>query len=221
MSSFSQSNPSGNECLFPISLTEIFVLGKNRLTGTVPVALGNLDDLQILYINGNRFTGSIPLEVCALDNLDDLVADCHLVECSCCTECSDPEPPTSAPSAISSEPTVCSEFLTFDAVDCSANGVDNKWEIAFQNCDVQNGDWIAIFEADTDPSDLHFPLLWVWACGSQSCRGSPPQNDFVVSSAWWTLESDKYYTAYLLRNTESPYEAVMQSEPIRPRTTGC
>ena len=41
----------------------------NRLTGTIPAALGSLGELEILYLQDNQLTGSIPPEFGALSSL--------------------------------------------------------------------------------------------------------------------------------------------------------
>ena len=51
-----------------VNLEELYLPG-NRLTGSIPAELGNLVNLEELYLPGNRLTGSIPAE---LGNLVDL-----------------------------------------------------------------------------------------------------------------------------------------------------
>ena len=45
------------------------------LTGTIPAALGDLSDLQLLHLHGNRLSGSIPKELGNLSNLTVLHLD--------------------------------------------------------------------------------------------------------------------------------------------------
>ena len=44
-------------------------LGDNRLTGVIPAELGNLSNLEELYLSHNRLTGAIPAELGNLSNL--------------------------------------------------------------------------------------------------------------------------------------------------------
>ena len=49
-----------------------FGLSGNRLTGSIPAALGNLAALQDLDLSNNQFTGTVPREIGNLTNLRDL-----------------------------------------------------------------------------------------------------------------------------------------------------
>ena len=44
----------------------------NNLTGSIPSQLGNLTELEVLYLNHNKLTGSIPTEIGNLSNLTEL-----------------------------------------------------------------------------------------------------------------------------------------------------
>ena len=46
-------------------------LYSNQLTGTIPVELGNLSNLQYLQLYSNQLTGTIPVELGNLSNLYD------------------------------------------------------------------------------------------------------------------------------------------------------
>ncbi len=48
----------------------MLTLSKNQLTGSIPTELGDLDNLQALYLHQNQLTGSIPTELGDLDNLE-------------------------------------------------------------------------------------------------------------------------------------------------------
>ena len=47
-------------------------LHENELTGSIPSSLGNLDNLEVLYLSHNELTGSIPDSLGGLENLNEL-----------------------------------------------------------------------------------------------------------------------------------------------------
>ncbi|KAL4271693.1 hypothetical protein GQ457_13G004510 [Hibiscus cannabinus] len=47
----------------------IIELDYNKLTGTIPVSIGGLEELQSLFLQNNRLEGSIPSELCHLTSL--------------------------------------------------------------------------------------------------------------------------------------------------------
>ena len=55
----------------PPRITPLY-LPENRLTGTIPAELANLDNLQELYLWGNQLTGSIPAGLSDFANLEGL-----------------------------------------------------------------------------------------------------------------------------------------------------
>jgi len=50
-------------------------LGSNDLTGSIPPEIGNLVNLEVLYLYENNLTGSIPPEIGNLANLEELELD--------------------------------------------------------------------------------------------------------------------------------------------------
>jgi len=66
-------------------------LHNNQLTGRPPLSLGNLVNLEVLYLQGNNFRGAMPEDVCN-NNIGDIRSDCGganpEVFCDCCTQCS-------------------------------------------------------------------------------------------------------------------------------------
>ncbi|MCH8961562.1 MAG: RsmD family RNA methyltransferase [Bacteroidetes bacterium] len=52
-------------------------LRSNRLTGSIPPELGNLANLEILFLNNNDLTGSIPVELGNLTNLSFLLLEAN------------------------------------------------------------------------------------------------------------------------------------------------
>lgn len=238
----------------------VFVaLNKNQLTGNVPREFGNLASLQSLDVGRNNLTGEVPWQICELGTLTIFEADCQMVACSCCSSCSATPSPTAAPftpsptqlatnaptegvttsptisptrlptlTPTTAAPTTCFGFIEWvpDCID-----VGEELEVRFQNCDPQFGDWIGIFLKDADPTNLPAPFLWVWACGSQSCRGSPQTNTVTLgeddvdsqvaqSGNGWPLEKGDYH-AYLIRNAGPPYVAELQSEKMKIRENTC
>ena len=50
-------------------------LGNNALTGTIPAELGRLSKLRVLNLSGNELTGPLPAELMTIEHLEVLVAD--------------------------------------------------------------------------------------------------------------------------------------------------
>lgn len=73
-----------------VDMQQMF-LYSNQLTGTIPTELGKLTAMKILQLEGNNLMGSMPLEICANTAFPGIIevlgADCDLVDCSCCTCC--------------------------------------------------------------------------------------------------------------------------------------
>ena len=61
-------------------------LYSNQLTGSIPVELGNLVNLQLLFLNKNQLTGNIPTELSSLAKLDSLGLDSNQLSGSIPTE---------------------------------------------------------------------------------------------------------------------------------------
>ena len=71
--------PSGNglrgtipEALGQLDNLEYLSLYRNELTGTIPEALGNLNNLKYLSLDSNKLTGTIPETLGNLNNLESL-----------------------------------------------------------------------------------------------------------------------------------------------------
>ena len=47
-----------------ITSTDSLNLFANKLTGEIPIEIGNMTHLTELYLNNNQFTGEIPTEIC-------------------------------------------------------------------------------------------------------------------------------------------------------------
>lgn len=54
--------------LFELDLWDLY-LTKNNFSGTVPAAIGNLENLQYLRLDANQFTGELPASLADLSNL--------------------------------------------------------------------------------------------------------------------------------------------------------
>lgn len=251
MSAMGSINISQNKLFGPIppeigdipSLVDLN-LQDNALTGQVPTEFGNLVTLQTLEIGSNSFSGEVPWQVCELGGVTELQADCHLMQCDCCTTCTATESPTRAPStpsptvaatpapttsptasptgsptkAPTASPTTCTTFIEW-VPDCIDAGEDLV--VRFQNCDPQFGDWIGIYDKNADPANLGTPYLWAWACGSQNCRGSPRTNTVTLAAdevdaqgGTWPLEKADYY-AYFIRNSGNPAVAFAETQDKR------
>jgi hypothetical protein len=69
-------------------------LSGNSITGRVPTEIGHLKKLEVLEVYDNGLQGRMPIPVCNLvvpssngGNLTALVADCKVLNCTCCTSC--------------------------------------------------------------------------------------------------------------------------------------
>lgn len=219
---------------------------KNNLEGPVPAEIQNLENLSVVVLAENDLSGVIPEAVCESGNLNVLTADCHKVECECCTECGPTEFPTSAPTTDTEEPsplptpepteeptdrpteapTPCRDaFVEFDTEECT--DTESGISVRFRNCEPENGDWVGIFDKDADPRALPSPILWAWTCGTQSCRGSPisntvflDENNQDIDGGFWPLDKGDYH-AYLIRNSGAPFTAFAESDKLKLKDNDC
>jgi len=84
-------------CTFSLILVAATLhLYSNRLSGTIPSTLGDLNAAQKIIMHFNQLVGSMPEEVCALTEqggeLEQLVVSCGLSsgpDCDCCIDCID------------------------------------------------------------------------------------------------------------------------------------
>lgn len=227
------------------------------MTGSIPDSLGSLNELATLSVDFNEFTGFVPWQVCDLPNLDTFSADCHKLQCDCCTSCS-PTPgptnfptaeptlfPTGKPSVIptpnptrtrTDEPTKfptrsptaapipCVDYIEWGD-DCYSVG--DELEVRFQICDPSSGDWIGIYEKKANPDKLEDPYLWAWTCGTQSCRSATKSGSVVLNGDFMDAEGGEWplgkgdYHAYLIRNTDQPYEAILETEKLKIEDKPC
>lgn len=205
-------------------------LSGNNLSGVLPF-FGNLTALSSLNLQHNNLTG--PVELCELATLE---ADCHLMDCPCCTACTETPMPTSAPTTPTlpptitptrkptPEPTECFPSLQWVS-DCVLTG--EPFEVRFSNCQPEFGDWIGIFDKDADPTNLPDPYLWVWSCGSQNCRGSPregvvrfDESSVDDSAGTWPLWKWDYH-AYMIRNAGNPLVAFLSTDKMKIKDDRC
>ena len=217
-----------------------FTVGNNNITGNVPPEVCGLNDLAIFETDCQKVTCTC-CTVCAptaTPTVEALTpAPSQGVSPAPSGSPSGTEPPTLTPTKLATEPptsiptakpTICTDFIKW-VPKCIDIGEDVVVE--FQNCDPQFGDWIGIFSKDADPSNLPEAALWVWACGSQSCRGSPQTNTVTLNEddadtqsaqdgTAWPLRPDDYI-AYLIRNVGPPYTAVLSSDKMKIRENAC
>jgi hypothetical protein len=217
---------------------------ENQLTGPVPNELGQLNQLESLELGFNLLTGEMPNRVCNFRNLESLSADCVLVECDCCTSCGNPSAtvPTSMPTIAptrqpvltpeptpepSPEPTQCESILEVED-DCLVQGEEIR--VGFVNCGARDDDWIGIYPSWVDPDNLGLsPVLWLWTCGSQGCRGVVEKGSVVLteehvgegSNGQWPLDRDDYRAFLIRRNPGGPYGARARSEEFEVKRNNC
>lgn len=90
--------------------------------------------------------------------------------------------------------------------------------VAFEYSDPQNQDWVGIYNYDIDPVHAE-PLLWLYTCGTQRCRGSDSDGTLTFgygrpneSEASHFPLSGGTYVALLGRNPHQPYDILGRSE---------
>eukprot|EP00934_Nitzschia_sp_Nitz4_P008271 Nitzschia sp. Nitz4//scaffold101_size76361//28750//31650//NITZ4_005600-RA/size76361-augustus-gene-0.10-mRNA-1//-1//CDS//3329532152//8261//frame0 len=205
------------------------VLDKNKLTGDIPRELQDLEELEVLVVGNNLLEGDMPKRICDMD-LETLSADCHLVECDCCTECVATLSPTPRPTAA--PPTsifpICSpdtdEWISWTATYCLDSST-LEWWIAFSHCQVPNsGDWIGIFRADTDVLTKDAATMWLWPCGTSCGDSLVSQNSIGGTTSSFLLETDETYVAHFIRtsaDTTDGYEVLLTSDTMRVDSSRC
>eukprot|EP00934_Nitzschia_sp_Nitz4_P007706 Nitzschia sp. Nitz4//scaffold101_size76361//23145//25622//NITZ4_005598-RA/size76361-augustus-gene-0.8-mRNA-1//-1//CDS//3329532146//7696//frame0 len=237
---------------------EVLALEGNNLNGTIPKSLGDLDGLMGLEVAFNSLSGDVPREVCDLTletlYVDCHVVACDC--CTQCSPTASPTAyPTSMPSvrptgrpttspsarptpAATDAPTkrptrsptasptdVCVPSVEW-ADDCVAIG--QEIDINFVNCDPEVGDWIGIYDKNSDATALDTAPLWTYTCGGQSgCVGTPKRGTVTLGESEadrpndWPLKKSDYF-AYLIRSSETePYEPLVGSEKMKIKNDSC
>lgn len=175
--------------------TESLDLRNNGLSGTIPLEIMEMVDLQQLQLTQNALTGVVESSFCLpLVNLATFSTDCQAggtITCNCCTACG-----TGASASSTTFDSVVSQSIQITEVDapglrgstqqsptfedtavcenkveviksCYESGNDIR--VHFVNCDAEGTDWIGLYDSNADPENLGEPLLWLDACGSQDC----------------------------------------------------
>jgi hypothetical protein len=98
--------------------------------------------------------------------------------------------------------TACTTAIATNAT-CYENGDDIR--ISFQNCDAEAFDWIGVYPASTEISNLRGAIAWMWTCGDQLCTETVSAGDVTFFNA----EGFGTFRIYLLRddgiNTGGPF----------------
>ena len=108
---------------------------------------------------------------------------------------------------------------------CYVSGEDIT--VLFTNGDARSDDWVGIYYSSADPYSLDHPLLWLWTCGDQDCRGKvysghlvfgsgPPVEKGTIS---FPLPAGEYI-AVLVPNGHIPYSATAVSHPFTVKRQG-
>lgn len=119
-------------------------------------------------------------------------------------------PSTESPTkAASSAPTKddCSSFIWSES---SCYKPEINMHIFFENCNPFGDDWIGIYQVDpqADLNDLGDPLLWMWTCGSQNCRGEVFMDTLIFGGG---LQEGRYVAHLIRRNSGGPYASYAAS----------
>ena len=93
-------------------------------------------------------------------------------------------------------------------------------KVTFENVGARKADWVGIYYANANTTDLGRPILWLWTCGTQDCRGRVSSGMLVFGegppdesgTGEWPLAPGTY-VAILARN-QDPYMADAISAPF-------
>lgn len=182
------------------------------LTGGIPNDFQDLDNLETLTIGNNELTGDLPRNVCRIRSLEVVSVDCEAQGCECCTECADAQPSlapqTQPPAQATPPPTQCVDSMRSLS---GCYGPGDPINIDFTNCNPEDDDWVAIYDAGEDVDDLPNPPVWSWACGNRNCREAVTSEQFALdeehsSGGAWPLDEGNYVVT-MSRNSAQPYDA--------------
>lgn len=85
--------------------------------------------------------------------------------------------------------------------------------VSVKNCDADKDDFVAIYDANTDPEDIKGDanyILWMWVCGTQSYHKAANSNVFVFGSKQlrkksWPLPPGSYRAHLVKRDPYSDH----------------
>jgi len=122
-------------------------------------------------------------------------------------------PPTArvtvAPTVQASPAPTQDTCSTFVQAENNCYNVQATINIAFENCDPREDDWLGIYPSNTpDLSNLGDPDLWLWACGSKNCRGKVLLDTLPFGGG---LEVGNYVAHLIRRNSGGPYSSYAAS----------
>jgi hypothetical protein len=109
-----------------------------------------------------------------------------------------PPASTAAPSpAATPHPTKNADCTDMVVSDMTCYDRRETINIAFENCEPEENDWIGIYTEDPHRNliDVGEPILWLWTCGTDDCLGLVYKDELPLGSG---LSPDSYI-AYLLR----------------------
>jgi len=219
---------------------QTLTLGNNDFDGDMPRNICRLRELEVLSLDCEA-QGCQCCTECAEESTTEVTSEPTSVPTRAATgeptgaPVAAPVPITAAPTvppmtdsptvppataAPTDKPTQCMTGIQSRS-SCYERGADI--EISFSNCDPQDDDWVGLYSASEDFSNLPNPPIWSWACGTRNCRDAVnsmrmPLNEMHASNNAWPLREGTY-VVILARNSAQPYTAFAVSSEFTIQDT--
>ena len=109
---------------------------------------------------------------------------------------------------------------------CYHRGQDIK--VSFSNPHPYTDDWVGIYYAGADPHELGHPLLWLWTCGDQHCRGKVEDGMLIFGygdpdesgTKSFPLPAGDYIAVIARNRGSTPYSALAVSDSFEVKPSG-
>ena len=116
---------------------------------------------------------------------------------------------------------LCDLSVEETVVETSSTCYEWGQEIAidFTNVETHHDDWLGIFDAEADSTNLGSPLQWVWLTGDNKLKArvkygrvSFGADDLFDGAASWPLHPGSYKVAMSRRNHGGPYSSYAETQ---------